>query len=246
MIDRFIAVIDSGIGGISLLKMMVKELPHKNYIYLGDTVNAPYGNKSIRNLLEITMKNIDRLKRYELEAIVLGCNTLSVNLIGDIAAYSEVPVFGVFPPIERSMVVGEKTLLLSTCATAKKYSGQDVDVIGFKNLASDVERHAFSLEKIDLINNIKNSEGKFVNEKGYYDTIILGCTHYNLIENQIFNYFQPLKTISGIPYTIGALKGWLSKYEKYKIASKSQVIFFGKAKDINKKIYNKVVNASPF
>jgi glutamate racemase len=120
MIDRFIAVIDSGIGGISLLKMMVKELPHKNYIYLGDTVNAPYGNKSIRNLLEITMKNIDILKQYKLDAIVLGCNTLSVNLIGDIAAYSGVPVFGVFPPIERSMVVGEKTLLLSTCATAKK------------------------------------------------------------------------------------------------------------------------------
>ncbi len=237
MIDRFIAVIDSGIGGISLLKMMVKELPHKNYIYLGDTVNAPYGNKSIRNLLEITMRNIDRLKRYELEAIVLGCNTLSVNLIGDIVAYSGVPVFGVFPPIERSMVVGEKTLLLSTCATAKKYSGQDVDVIGFKNLASDVERHAFSLEKIDLINNIKNSEGKFVNEKGYYDTIILGCTHYSFIKNKIFDHFCPQKILSGESFALDKIVSFFKNQKNVVNHYQNQVLFLGNDKKNIEKFY---------
>lgn len=237
MIDRFIAVIDSGIGGISLLKMLTKELPNKNYIYLGDTVNAPYGNKSVKTLLEISMKNIDALKRYELDAIVLGCNTLSVNLIGDVSAYSGVPVFGVFPPVERAMTAGNKTLLLSTCATAKKYSGCNIDIIGFKNLASDIERHAFSLDKINLENNIINSEGKFVNKKGYYDTIILGCTHYSFIKNKIYDHFCPQKILNGESFTLEKI---VPVFKNQKIVVnhyQNKVLFLGEDKKYIEKFY---------
>ena len=59
MNDNYIAVIDSGVGGLSVLSELVKSAPNNNYIYFGDNSNAPYGNKSERQLKEITIKNLD-------------------------------------------------------------------------------------------------------------------------------------------------------------------------------------------
>ena len=75
-----------------------------------------------------------------------------------------------------------------------------------------------------------------------FEMIILGCTHYNLIEKQIFNYFRPLETISGITLTTQKIKEWLCRDETCKNTSVSQVIFYGASKNKNKNIFEKVVN----
>ena len=151
MSDQFIAVLDSGIGGVSVLKELVKKLPDKNFLYFGDNNNAPYGNKSVRRLFELTKKNLDYIKHYNIIALILGCNTLSVNLISEIANYCGLPTFGVFPPVEKFMMKKEKTLLLSTCATAEKFRGvKGVDVLGLKNLVKDIEYNALCLDKVDF------------------------------------------------------------------------------------------------
>lgn len=236
MNDSFIAVIDSGIGGISLLKKLVGALPYKNYIYLGDEKNAPYGNKSVKALLEISMRNVEFLKRYNLEAIVLGCNTLSVNLLDEIKTYSGLPVFGVFPPIESSATSGNKTLLLATCTTANRYRGiKGVDVVGLKDLAREIENHAFSLEKVNFEKNLINSVGVFVDEKGYYERVILGCTHYFFIQNKIFDHFCPHKILSGEDFTVKNVSKYFGLAKKQVNYYQNKILFVGEfAKKLEK------------
>ena len=84
MHNGFIALLDSGIGGISVLKELVNRFPNESFLYFGDNLNAPYGNRNKYDMLSLVMKNIDEIKRYPLKAIVLACNTLSVNLIAEI------------------------------------------------------------------------------------------------------------------------------------------------------------------
>ena len=109
MDNRFIAVLDSGVGGLSVLCALQKKFPFERFLYFGDNGNAPYGSRSIRNLLSITIKNIDYIKSYGLKAIVVACNTLSVNIIYNIREYSNLPVFGIFPPVERCVAENKKT-----------------------------------------------------------------------------------------------------------------------------------------
>ena len=79
-----IGIIDSGAGGLNTLKELLKLNCANEYIYLGDTENLPYGNKSREELLSLTLKNISLLLDNGASAIVLGCNTLSVNLYSEL------------------------------------------------------------------------------------------------------------------------------------------------------------------
>ena len=136
MRNDFIAVIDSGIGGISVLNTLTKNLEGERFLYFGDNDNAPYGNKSKRELLSLTMRNIDYVKSFGVKAIVLACNTLSVNLIDEVKNYSGVAVFGIFPPIESLVMSGGETLLLATVRTAERYVGiKGVHSVGLPTLA---------------------------------------------------------------------------------------------------------------
>ena len=73
---RPIAVIDSGIGGISVLVHLVKELPGEDFVYFGDTVNAPYGSKTTDEICDVTVRNIQMLmSEYSVKAVVIACNT---------------------------------------------------------------------------------------------------------------------------------------------------------------------------
>ena len=82
MNNDYIAVLDSGIGGISVLNELLKLMPNQNFIYFGDNKNAPYGSKNLKTLLELTKSNLDYLtSSFNLKGLVLGCNTLSVNFL---------------------------------------------------------------------------------------------------------------------------------------------------------------------
>ena len=93
MKEQFIAIIDSGIGGISVLKKLVEQFPKENFIYFSDNDNVPYGNKTDNELLYLSMKMINNLSQYNLKAIVLGCNTLSVKVLHKIKHYIDIPIF---------------------------------------------------------------------------------------------------------------------------------------------------------
>lgn len=251
MKEKFIALIDSGIGGLATLKECIKIMPQERYLYLGDNDNAPYGNRTERDLLALTLKNIEDMSRYGIKALVLACNTLSTTILHKVECYAGVKTFGVFPPLESCVMNGEKTLLCATPVTAARLGGiKGVDVLPLKGLAKDVERHKYDLSQVNIFKHLKDISGH-ENGQGVlplcrYDTLILGCTHYELIKKQFFDHLRPLKIKSGSPLTAMAVKNFLQKTNSIQNISKYQVNFIGNCAEENYIIFNLVGNGYYF
>ena len=81
MSSGYIAVLDSGIGGFSVLEELLKVMPNENYLYFGDGKNAPYGNKTTFQLTEVVMQNIFKIMPLGIKGIVFGCNTISTTFM---------------------------------------------------------------------------------------------------------------------------------------------------------------------
>ena len=73
--DGMIAVFDSGVGGISVLRQLVRQMPNENFLYFGDSANAPYGSRSTEEIRRLTLQNVEKLYRRGLKALVIACNT---------------------------------------------------------------------------------------------------------------------------------------------------------------------------
>lgn len=238
MKEGYVAVLDSGVGGLSVLKELIKVIPNGKFLYFGDNLNAPYGNKSISELKYITIKNLDYIKQYNICALVIGCNTLSLNLLPFISDYINLPTFGVFPPVEKFLVKGEKVLLLSTISSAKKYlPSKNFHVVGLKNLVSDIESNLFDLKNVNIEKNLILSSGKFCDEKGYYDRVILGCTHYEFVKNQILNHFCPRNYGSGAKLTADNLKKYFKKTKSLENHKRFELLFIGENAKFNEKFW---------
>ena len=241
MCEKFIALLDSGIGGLSVLKSLQNKFLYESFIYLGDNDNSPYGNRSVYDLTKITLKNIDLIKSYPVKAIVVACNTLSVNILPTIKEYSNLPCFGIFPPVERCVMNKKRTLLLATKLTAEKYVNYNsyIDVVGLKDLATDIENNIHSINNIKISDHVSGANDcTFKNCKNYYETVILGCTHYSFVKKQIFDHFQPQNLTSGESDLILNLNKFLQNEKSSVKTKRNRVLFIGKNAVKNEKIYN--------
>jgi len=241
MQNDFIAVIDSGIGGISVLKALTETFPNERFLYYGDNNNAPYGNRSVQNLLSLTMKNVDYIKFFGVKAIVVACNTLSVNLLTEIKEYSSLPVFGTFPPVEKNVLKGKKTLLLSTVRTAELYRGiKNLDTVGLPTLVKHIEYNKYSLDSVNFEKALYEAHvGDFIDKKGYYDTVILGCTHYYFIKNKILDHFCPQNVDCGHDLTIKSLGRFLLNNKSLVNNKRFEILFVGDCGVSNKYFWEK-------
>lgn len=238
---EFIAVIDSGIGGLSLLGDLIKNFPNEEFLYFGDNGNAPYGNKTNIELERITMQNIFFVLGYGVKAIVFACNTISVNVMNKIKRHVDIPIFGIFPPVESAVMGGEKTLLFCTERTAENYKGiQGLDVVGLPTIVKEIEKNALHIHDFNAINIILNyHNGTFIQEKGYYDVIILGCTHFVFIKKQILDHFCPKKIVTGNEFTINEVSKWLKNKKSLVKTKRFSTFFIGKYGSFNKLVYEK-------
>ena len=238
MNNGYIAVFDSGIGGLSVLKELIRELPNEKFLYLGDNQNAPYGNKGISELKKLTAKNLDYLKQYNIKALVIACNTLSVNLLTFIKDYSGLETFGIFPPVEKYLLSGEKVLLLATNRTAKNFTpAKNFHVLGLNNLVSDIEKNLQNLQLVNIEENLSNSVGEFVDKKRYYDRVILGCTHYEFIKNKIIDHFCPQNVSSGAIFTVNCVKKFLEINKSLVNHSRFELNFIGENAKLNQNFW---------
>ena len=96
-----VAVMDSGIGGISVLKEIVKLMPNEDCIFFGDSVNAPYGTKELSQIQEIVMDRAQYLYSKGIKALVVACNTATSAAIGLLRdRYRDIPVIGIEPALK--------------------------------------------------------------------------------------------------------------------------------------------------
>lgn len=193
-IDLPIAVIDSGVGGISVLRELIKAMPEERFIYLGDSKNAPYGTKSRSEVLEITKNNLEILKARGIKALVIACNTATSAAVRILREENpELIIVGIEPAVKpaSSICKDPRVLVMATPLTLKEEK--------FRSL---VERFAHTGEFISLpcpglVELIETGEIDSPEVESYLknlfepyfeqhiDAIVLGCTHYPHVKGVI-------------------------------------------------------------
>jgi glutamate racemase len=188
-----IGIFDSGVGGLSIVKCITELLPDEELIYVADSKYAPYGRLSTDDIVKRVNHIADRLIAMNVKAIVIACNTATVNAIDQLRKRVALPIIGVEPAIKpaakssKTKAVG----LLVTQATASndrfislvnKYSnGAQVHIQPCPDLANLIEQgHINSTQSYDLLNKYLTP----LIDKNI-DSLVLGCTHYPFVSEQI-------------------------------------------------------------
>lgn len=198
-----IGIIDSGIGGLSLLHQMIEQSLNADYFYISDTHNVPYGEKPQSFMLKQMIEMSHKLLSKNVDAIFIACNTATVSTIDELRKSFEIPYIGIEPYINylNHEPSSGKMAIILTPATARSDRFQKlvsqydpsakVDIHTPPNLALLIESLQFKNFK-DIKNEI-DKELKPLKTKGY-EKLILGCTHYPILKNYIENELS-LKTI---------------------------------------------------
>lgn len=192
-----IGVFDSGVGGLTVVREIMRHLPDENLVYFGDTARVPYGSKSQDSIIRFSRQIIHFLRTKHVKAIVIACNTASALALDIVQQEMDIPVIGVIVPGARAAVKetkNKKVGVLGTEATIKSnmYTKQmqqedpEVEVIGkacplFVPLIEEgFAKHKITKEVIDIYLHEMRESG--------IDTLILGCTHYPLLRSAISEY----------------------------------------------------------
>ncbi len=196
--NRPIGVFDSGVGGLSILSELKAILPHESFIYFADQAHMPYGGKSKEKIEEITEKVVNFLEKEDCKAIVIACNTATVNSIDYLREKFSFPIIGTVPVVKTIVqkTKTRKTAIFSTPTTAKsaylsdlisKFSdGVEVIVVGETTLENYVERGDINNPEVDKI--IRRFLTPLINDG--VDSIALGCTHYAFLKKKIEDNFK--------------------------------------------------------
>lgn len=177
-----IGVIDSGIGGLSLLKSLTNKYPNENYIYLADNQNMPYGNKSSKWLVNRVSELINYLyENFNVKLVILACNTASITSLEYVQSKAPVKVIG----LKLNSHPKEDYKILCTRLSSKKYS--ELNTYPCVKLASEIEDNFFDIKTL------KNKITRTMFKANIAENnIVLGCTHYELVA-KIFKHLYPNK-----------------------------------------------------
>lgn len=174
-----VGLCDSGLGGLTVLKELKNKYPKNNYIYIGDNENIPYGNKSKEELINLGQKLINFLENKKVDLIIIACGTLSSNIMNDIKTNIKVQDI-ITPTIDYiNNKLKKNVTIFATESTVNSH-------IFKKNLKYHCQEIACP-EFVPMIEQDKINKQIVLNKIPNKNTIVLGCTHYPLIENLIPN-----------------------------------------------------------
>jgi len=196
-----IGVFDSGIGGISILETLVKEFPNEDFIYVADTKNCPYGIKSKLEIAGFVTEVTEILLRFGVKAIVIACNTATAN---SDHLKLDIPIVGMIEPtaIEAAnATLNKQVLVLATNATAESHLykktlgnlGVASREIGCSEFVPLVESGLMGTKQAETVVRMKLEPY----EKEEADTIILGCTHFGFLKQEIEEVMKQRNLVSG-------------------------------------------------
>jgi len=189
-----IAVIDSGVGGISVLRELVKIMPEERFLYFGDSKNAPYGTKSRSEVLEITKNNLEMLKSRGIKALVIACNTATSAAVRILREENpELPIVGIEPAVKPASQLCKhpRILIMATPLTLKETKFKAL-VARFEDKGEFISLPCPGLADLVETGEIDGDEVKsYLRDlfSPYFDQnidgIVLGCTHYPHVKHVI-------------------------------------------------------------
>lgn len=194
MTSEYIAVFDSGVGGVSVLRHLRRLLPNEDMLYFGDDANAPYGKRSTRQVRDMTLAAVENLtKKYPIKALVIACNTATSAAIGDLREqYPDRIVVGIEPALKPAAdrFPGGHIGIMATDVTLREKKLNDlmarfgeqcrISPISAPGLVELVER---GLGESDAAHALL--EPILSPYRGTLDALVLGCTHYPFAQGTI-------------------------------------------------------------
>ena len=190
--NDFIAVFDSGVGGISVLKHLVRVLPNERYLYFGDSANAPYGTKTKEEVKALTFTAAEKLMDRGIKALVVACNTATSAAINELrAAYPDLIVIGIEPALKLAAdkFPGGKLGVMATPMTLREEKfarlmerfsdGSTIYKIPAPGLVELIESGKADSSETDEL--LKKLFAPIEN----LDALVLGCTHYPFAANAL-------------------------------------------------------------
>jgi glutamate racemase len=189
-----VGVFDSGVGGLTVAREIMRQLPNEKIVYFGDTARVPYGNKSKNNIIKYSRQIIRFLKTKGVKAIVVACNTASAIALEEIEPELDIPIIGVVKPgakvaIEKTVnkrigVIGTESMINSGMYTdIIKNANKDITVVT-KSCPLFVPLVEEGWLKDSVTYEVARRYLKELQNQNI-DTLVLGCTHYPLLRNTI-------------------------------------------------------------
>jgi glutamate racemase len=188
---KAIGVFDSGVGGLTVVKELIRELPNEDIIYFGDTARVPYGIKSKETVIRFSIENILFLLREEVKLICVACNTVSSMALPEIKKHFRVPLVGVITPGAREAVYATQNKRIGVIGTKGTIKSRTYEN-EIRHLDASIKVTAVACPLFVPFVEEGWLNGKVVLEvaktyleplkEGRVDTVILGCTHYPLLK----------------------------------------------------------------
>jgi glutamate racemase len=189
-----IGVFDSGIGGLTVVREIVKLLPYENLIYLGDTARVPYGTKSSKTVITYSQSNASFLLSKGIKLLVVACNTASAVALPSLRWDFDIPIIGVIEPGARKAVRTTKTGrvgVIGTPSTVKSNAYKKA----MENIAPEVSVYSKACPLFVPLAEEGWTDGEITEltarryledfKESGIDVLILGCTHYPLLKQTI-------------------------------------------------------------
>ena len=202
MNNNKIGIFDSGIGGVTVLKEIIKVLPNEDIYYFSDSKNNPYGDKTDKEILEICNNIVEILLKENCKAIVIACNTASAKAATKLREkYADIPIIAIEPAYKMvyDFAYDKKTLVMATKGTIEsekfhklynKYNNHNTELLECIGLADIIEEGNEQKIKEYLKENLSEYKGDVKN-------VVLGCTHYPLIEKKIKEVLGDVEFFNG-------------------------------------------------
>lgn len=221
--EQPIGVFDSGLGGVSVLREIVSLLPAEDFIYFGDAANAPYGEKTEREIRALTTAQIDRMAAAGVKAVVLACNTATSAACAPLRRrYRQIPIIGMEPALKPAILSREKprVIVMATHATLrqKKFArlmerfkdAGDIVKLPCPEIVEFVERGETHSDAL-----LRYLRKRFADVwQTPADCVVLGCTHFPFVRDAIQEVVgQAVQIFDGAAGTAHELKRRLQEVD---------------------------------
>lgn len=235
--NRPIGVFDSGVGGLTIVKEIFENLPNETIYFFGDTKNCPYGEKSREELILLAREAIKFFENKGVKLIVLACNTVTSAALELLKKESNIPIIGVIEPCVKSVTKNSNNkniLILGTQFTINSeiYEKEIKEINATLNITSKacnsfvpfIEKGLYINEEDTM--QLISKELETISTKNI-DAVVLGCTHYPLLENSIKKYINnKVNVISAGKEIVKIIKKHLKSTEELSFHKNSEDILF--------------------
>lgn len=250
MDNRPIGFFDSGLGGLTCIPHLAKALPEEKIIYFGDTARTPYGSKADSTIMSFSRQIADFLVQNNVKMIVIACNTVSSICLEDLRdRFPNIPIVGIISPavdkVAKSCAAGERVGIIGTKVTikSKQYNSLITNLRSDLNIYSTACPAFVPLIEEGIIKNdimdmcIKYYLDDFILENRI-DTLVLGCTHYPWIRDNIERIYPDVRIINPSEEIIGNIKSILEERDMLADKSDAENVFY--ASDLSENFTNMI------